>query len=279
MAVRSVSLEGSGPVRTIRLHRPPVNALDATTLEELTAAADTVSTDMDCRVVVIASAIDGVFCSGGDLKFWQTFQSEQARDVSLAGRESFARISRIRKPTIAAIDGHVIGDGIALTLSCDLRLASPRASFRLPEVGYGFIPGWGTLHRLVRTIGRPRTLDMILTGCTVGGRTALEWGLVSRLQPAGMFDEGLEVLLHSLLVKSPTALSLAKVALQEGAEGPDATPAQETAAFIQAWGGEDWQEGIAAHFARRTPRFAAGPESISSLDESLGSPVRGEWVR
>jgi enoyl-CoA hydratase/carnithine racemase len=224
VAVRSVSLEGSGPVRRIRLHRPPVNALDARTLEELGAAADALGADMECRVVVIASAIDGVFCSGGDLKFWRTFPREQARDVGLVGRESFARIARIRKPTIAAIDGHLIGDGIALALSCDLRLASPRASFRLPEVEYGFIPGWGTLHHLVRTIGHPRTLDMILTGCTVGGRTALEWGLVSRIQPTGTFDKGLEMLVHGLLVKSPTALSLAKAALQEGVEGPDATP-------------------------------------------------------
>lgn len=279
MGALSVSLEGSGPVQTIRLQRPPINALDAGTLEELGALADVVSADAVCRVVVIASGLEGVFCSGGDLKYWRTFPRERAHEISRAGRQTFSRITRMRKPTIAAIDGHVIGDGIALALSCDLRLASLQASFRLPEAGYGFIPGWGTLHRLAQAIGRPRALDMILTGCPVEARTALEWGLVSRLQSAGTFDKGLELLLHSLLVKSATALSMAKAVLKDPVEGTDAASEQEVAAFAQVWGGEDWQEGIAAHFARRTPRFAAGPESISSLNQSLGSPVGDEQAR
>lgn len=95
VAARSVTIETSGPVSAIRLRRPPVNALDASTLEELGAAADAVSADEECRVVVLASAIDGVFCSGGDLKFWRTFTRERAREVSRAGQEAFARIARL----------------------------------------------------------------------------------------------------------------------------------------------------------------------------------------
>ncbi len=258
MVDQSLTVETTGPVCTIRLRRAPINALDARALEELTAAAEVVAEDAECRVMVLASAMDGVFCSGGDLKFWRAFPGERAREVSLAGREAFARIARLDKVTVAAIDGRVIGDGIALALSCDLRFASSRASFRLPEAGYGFIPGWGTLHHLVRTIGRPRTLDMILTGRTVEAATALEWGVISRLQPKDTFAAGLDALLHSLLAMSPAALSLAKAALMGGPVSPDVTPEQEIAAFIQAWGGDDWQEGIAALLSKRSPRYATG---------------------
>ena len=262
MTARSVSLEGSGPVRTVRLHRPPVNALDVEALRELGATADAVSADTQCRVVVLASAIEGVFCAGGDLKFWQTFPRELAPEVSLAGRETFARIARIPKPTIAIIDGPVIGDGIALALSCDLRLASSRASFRLPEAGYGFIPGWGTLHHLVRTVGRTRSLDMILTGRTVDASSALEWGLVSRVERTDRLATGLDTLLDDLLTMSPTALCLAKAALMDGWEDPSGIPDQETNAFVRGWGSPDWQEGIAALLAKRPPRFATGWTSI-----------------
>jgi len=260
----SITIEGKGQVRTIRLERPPINALDAQALQELGAAADTVGADTACRVVVLASAVEGIFCTGGDLKFWRTYPRDRALEVSLAGRGPFARIARLRKPTIAAIDGHVIGDGIALALSCDLRLASPRATFRLPEAGYGFIPGWGTLHCLARTIGRPRTLDMFLSGSTVDASTAMAWGLVSRLHPAESFAEGLSALVDGFLAMSPSALSLAKMALMGGSGRPDGTPKQETAAFLQAWGGEDWREGIAALLAKRSPEF--GPRSPSQLD-------------
>ena len=259
----SITVEGKGLVRTIRLGRPPINTLDAEALEELAAAADAVSADAECRVVVLASALDGSFCSGGDLKFWRNFPRERAREVSLAGRNAFARIARLQKLTLAAIAGPVIGDGIALALSCDLRFASPRAMFRLPEAAYGFIPGWGTLHRLARAIGRPRTLDMVLTGRTVDAGTALAWGLVNRLQPAEAFAEGLEAFVDALLSMSPAALSLAKAALAEGPGKPDGTPERETAAFLQAWGGEDWGEGIAALLTKRPPRFAA-PRAFAS---------------
>jgi enoyl-CoA hydratase len=265
MRAQTVTIEGSGPVRTIRLCRSPINALDAQALEEIGAAAHALAGDAETRIVVLASGIDGVFCSGGDLKFWQAFPKDQAQQVALAGRQAFARIARLGKPTIAAIDGHVVGDAIALALSCDLRLASSRASFRLPETRYGFLPGWGTLHQLAGTIGYARTMDMILTGRTVEANIALEWGLVSRVQPTETLAEELATLEYSLLSMSPTALSLAKTALLSGPWAPGATPEHETAAFIEAWGSDDWQEGISALLTKRSPRFAASECGDSQL--------------
>ncbi len=256
MTAQTVTLERSGPVCTIRLRRSPINAMDAHALEELRAAADAVAADAETRVVVLASGIDGVFCSGGDLKFWREFPKDQAPQIALAGRQAFAGIARLGKPTIAAIDGHVVGDAIALALSCDLRVASSRTCFRLPETRYGFLPGWGTLHHLVRTIGHGRTMDMLLTGRAVEATTALEWGLVSRVEATSTFAETLGALTRSLLSMSPTALALGKTALMNGPWVPGLTSVGETSAFIHAWGSTECQEGISALLEKRSPRFA-----------------------
>ncbi len=116
---------------------------------------------------------------------------------------------------------------------------------------------------------------MILTGRTVEAASALEWGLVSRVEPTDTFANGLSGLLDSLLGVSPTALALAKAALQSGSEGFDATPEREVAAFAQAWGGEDWQEGITALLAKRVPRFATGWSSSVGASVSPEKPWRG----
>jgi enoyl-CoA hydratase/carnithine racemase len=94
----SVSVEGEGPVRTIWLARPPINALDGEALWELATAADLVAADVECRVVVVASAIEGIFSGGGDLKFWRAYPRERAQEVSLAGREVSLESPGCRNP-------------------------------------------------------------------------------------------------------------------------------------------------------------------------------------
>ena len=114
-------LRKEGPVTVLTLKRPPVNALDRTALEELSKALENVESDHESRVLVLTGGIEGIFCSGGDLKYWR--HVEDGRAVSREGRKVFAQIESLPKPTIAAINGHVIGDGLALALVCDLRIA------------------------------------------------------------------------------------------------------------------------------------------------------------
>jgi len=235
--------------------RPPINALDREALEELAQAVEEVRADRGIRVLVITGGIDGIFCSGGDLKYWS--QVHNGTDVSRIGRKVFAQIERLPKPTIAAINGHAVGDGLALALACDLRIASLTATFRLPEAAYGFIPGWGLIRRLVASVGRTHTSELLLTGQSVGAPRAHTMVLLNEVVPSDRLMD--EVLKRSrqMAALSPAALRAAKCALLGG---------DEKACFEAVWDKEDWQEGIDALLAKRTPRYGSDGKGCEGCD-------------
>lgn len=228
----------------VTLVRPPINALDREALDELSDIVGEADADPGVRALVFASGIDGVFCSGGDLKYWREIRD--AEQVSRAGREVFARIEQVSKPTIAAINGHVIGDGLALALAFDLRIASEKAAFWVPEVGYGFIPGWGLIHRLATLVGRASASELLLTGRRVHATQALAMGLVTQVVPSQHVLEKALGRAREMAGFSPAALRAAKCAL---------SGADEVGCFETVWGKTDWQEGIDALLAKRTPVF------------------------
>lgn len=249
-----------GSVLVLALTRPPINALDQNTLDELAEAVEQVKADEEIRVLVITGGIDGIFCSGGDLKYWR--QIHDGKAVSLAGREVFSKIETLAKPTIAAINGHVIGDGLALALACDLRIASEEATFRLPEVVYGFIPGWGLINRLVASVGKANASELLLSSQTIGAAKALSTGLVNEVVPSKSLMDEVLGRARKMTTLSPVALRAAKCVLLGG---------DEKTCFEAVWGQKDWREGIDALLAKRPPVFGPcekGSEGIriSTLD-------------
>jgi enoyl-CoA hydratase/carnithine racemase len=235
--------------------RPPINTLDWTALNELAEAVERVEADQETRVLVVSSGIEGIFCSGGDLNFWR--QVRDGKGVSQAGREVFDRIERLPKPTIAAITGHVIGDGLNLALACDLRVASEAATIHLPEVAYGFIPGWGLIHRLVPLVGRANASELLLTGRQMEASRAWMVGLVNEVvSPDRLMDEVMGRA-RKMAAFSPTALRAVKCALLGG---------NERACFEAVWGNADWQEGIDTFFAKRTPVFGSDEKGGEECD-------------
>jgi enoyl-CoA hydratase len=245
----SVALGRRDSVAVLLLGRPPINGLDQATLDLLGQAITEVGHDSQIRALVVGSSIDGVFCSGGDLTYW--LQIEDGRHVGGAGRSVFGLIERLPKPTVAAIDGHVVGDGVGLALACDLRVASTRAKFRLPELAYGFIPGWGTIGRLVRTIGRSRTADLLLTGREIEAVEAHAIGLVNDIVAGVGVVEAAVACAADVARNSSTALRAAKAALS----GDD-----EATLFEAVWGSDDWRLGMAAAFERRRAAFHSEEE-------------------
>lgn len=235
-----------GPVSIVTLNRPPINTLDRTDLHELAEIVDELDHDRETRVVVITGGIEGIFCSGGDLKYWRHVQD--AREVSRAGSEVFSRIERLSKPTLAAVNGHVIGDGLALALSCDFRIAAETAVFRLPEVACGFIPGWGLIHRLVAVVGRTHASEVLLTSRPVGPVEARMMGLINEVVPPERIQDRARERARKLAVLSPSALKAAKWALLGG---------DEVECFETVWGGPDWRTGIDALLDKRVPVFVS----------------------
>ncbi len=248
-----------GPVTLLLLKRPPINALDREALEELGGAVGEIRADGETRVLVITGGIEGIFCSGGDLRYWR--QVRNGKEVSRIGRSVFAQIERFPKPTIAAINGHVVGDGLSLALACDLKIASRAATFRLPEVAYGFIPGWGLIPRLIASVGKTNGSGLLLTGQPVDASRAHTLGLLNEVVASEkLMDEAL-TRGRQMAALSPAAFRAAKCALLGG---------DEKACFEAIWSRKDWQEGIDALLSKRTPMYEIDFQGGEECDQFGG---------
>ncbi len=247
-----IQIDHSGSVATLTLRRPPINALDEATLQELLAVADQVENDETVRAVIIASGIQRVFCAGGDLKYWPQRYVGMPDKISLAGRRVFTRLEALSKPTIAAIAGEVIGDGISLALSCDIRIASQVSQFRLPETAYGFIPGWGTIGRLARIVGQGVTSELLFTDSTLSARRALLYGLVNQVTVTEDVMPTALRLAGQIAKRAPIALHQAKKALQYRIACSEEQESWETSCFSAVWGSAEWKLGIDQLFQGRS---------------------------
>jgi len=142
----------------------------------------------------------------------------------------------------------VIGDGLNLALACDLRIASEAATFQLPEVAYGFIPGWGLIHRLVVLIGRAKTTELLLTCQQLEAQRAYGMGLINEIVPSEQLINHTLERAREISSFSPAALRAVKCALRGG---------DERSCFRTVWGGTDWKEGIVALLEKRAPLFGS----------------------
>lgn len=227
------SLDNDGAVAILTLARPPINTLDGPALAELADNLAVISADVSTKALVVTSGHERIFCAGGDLSYWQAITS--GRMVREEGHRVFAQLAAFSIPTIAAINGHVVGDGLALALACDIRWASQAATFRLPELRYGFIPGWGALEQLVELIGRARATDLLLTGRAMNASEAERLGLVHAVVPREHLQDEVRSLSWVLASLPAATVRAAKQVLY----GSDAA-----AAFNDVWGSADWAEGV-----------------------------------
>jgi enoyl-CoA hydratase/carnithine racemase len=175
-----VLFEVEGGIGTIRLQRPPVNALNFEIQDGLHAAALEATGRRDVSAVIIYGG-EKVFAAGADVKEMQAMTYTDMVDRSVALQAAFIAIARIPKPTVAAITGYALGAGCELALACDFRVAADDAKIGQPEVALGVIPGAGGTQRLSRLIGPARAKDMIFTGRPVSAQEALQIGLVDEV--------------------------------------------------------------------------------------------------
>lgn len=161
------------------------NALDYQAWDELAGALDVVAHDDRFRVVTLTGS-DPAFCAGVEFDTINTSLGvEKAQYPSFIRKWSDIadRCERIAQPTVAAVNGPAVGAGFEIALACDLRIASDRAVFAMPQMKMGIIPDVGGTSRLARTAGTAFAKDLILTGRTIGAEEALARGIVSRVVP------------------------------------------------------------------------------------------------
>lgn len=213
----AVRVEVSDRVATIRLERPPMNALDVAMQGALRAAAAEVSARADVRAVVLYGG-PKVFAAGVDIKEMadMSYQDMSNRAGDLQG--AFSAVAHIPKPVVAAVTGYALGGGCELALCADIRVAGDNARFGQPEILLGLIPGAGGTQRLPRLIGPAKAKDLCYTGRFVDAQEALAIGLVDRVVgPDDVYDAAREY--AARLAAGPAyALRAAKEAIDGGLE-------------------------------------------------------------
>jgi enoyl-CoA hydratase/carnithine racemase len=202
---------------TIRLDRPPMNALNSVVQAEIAAAADQVSADPKIRAVIIYGG-EKVFAAGADIKEMADASYGQMAADSRRLQDSFTAVARIGKPVIAAITGYALGGGLELALCADFRVAGESARVGQPEILLGIIPGAGGTQRLPRLIGPARAKDIVYTGRFVGAAEALAIGLVDQVVPDGEVHAAAVEFAGRFAAGPAVALRAAKQAIDEGLE-------------------------------------------------------------
>jgi len=175
-----VRLEVEDGIGTIRLDRPPMNALSRQVQEELRDAALEATERHDVRAVIVYGG-EKVFAAGADVKEMVGWSYTDVVDAGARLQSSFTAVAKIPKPTVAAITGYALGGGCELALACDFRVAGDNAKLGQPEIMLGVIPGAGGTQRLPRLIGPSKAKDLVFTGRFVGAEEALAIGLIDRI--------------------------------------------------------------------------------------------------
>ncbi|MFE6663840.1 enoyl-CoA hydratase/isomerase family protein [Streptomyces sp. NPDC057697] len=210
-------LEVRDAVGTIRLDRPPMNALDVATQDRLRELAEEATRRDDVRAVVLYGG-EKVFAAGADIKEMQAMDHAAMVVRSKALQDSFTAVARIPKPVVAAVTGYALGGGCELALCADFRIAADNAKLGQPEILLGLIPGAGGTQRLARLVGPSRAKDLIFTGRHVRAEEALTIGLVDRVVPAAEVYEQAHAWAAALAKGPALALRAAKESIDAGLE-------------------------------------------------------------
>jgi len=233
--------EGIG---TIRLDRPPMNALNASIQEELRAAAASVANDDSVAAVVVYGG-EKVFAAGADIKEMAAMSYVDMAARAPALSSAFDAVARIPKPVVAAVTGYALGGGCELALACDWRVASADAKLGQPEINLGVIPGAGGTQRLPRLVGPARAKDIVFTGRFVGAAEALAIGLADQVVPDAEVYDAARALVARYAAGPALALRAAKQAIDDGLETDLATGLEiERLHFAGLFATEDQRAGM-----------------------------------
>lgn len=258
-----VKVETTGRIAILTISRPlAMNALDEETLASLNKAWIDFRDDPDLWVAIITGAGSKAFCAGEDIKDRAKYfrnntaiQRKTKADTE-PGAGGITRNLEIWKPIIAAINGYCLAGGLEIALACDIRIASENATFGLPEVSRGIIPGAGGTQRLPRLIPFGKSLEMILTGETIDAQEAYRIGLVNRVVPLDELLPEATKLAERICRNAPLAVQAAKEAVYRGMDLPLSEGLRlEQFLAEPICQSEDAKEGPRAFFEKRHPLF------------------------
>jgi enoyl-CoA hydratase len=254
MAYDMILTETRGRVGIITLNRPKaLNALNDQLIDEMNAGLDVFQADPGIGAIILTGS-EKAFAAGADIREMKDKTFEQVTAEKYLA--NWDHIGTIRKPIIAAVSGYALGGGTEFALACDIILAGDNATFALPEVSLGIVPGGGGTQRLARAIGKVKAMEIILTGRMVSAAEAEQLGMVTRVVPADALMREALALAEMIAAFSQPVISAAKEAVRAAFEQPMTEGLRhERALFHAMFALEDQKEGMAAFLEKRKPIF------------------------
>ena len=253
MPFKNITAEKDGAVGVVTLNRPDaLNALSEPLMLELTAALDDFEADADIGCIVLTGS-EKAFAAGADIK---DMQSKTYMDAYLEDfiTQNWERVTRCRKPVIAAVAGYALGGGCELAMMCDFIIAADTAKFGQPEITLGVLPGAGGSQRLTRLVGKSKAMEMCLSGRMMDAEEAERAGLVSRVVAADkLLEETMETAAKIAAMSRPAAM-MVKESVNRSYETTLAEGVRfERRLFHSAFATEDQKEGMEAFASKRKP--------------------------
>lgn len=243
-------------VGIIQLNRPKaLNALCDALFDDLIHASKVMNeNDDDIGCLVIAGSRQKAFAAGADISEMKDRGFAEVYSQNMFAQ--WAEITKLGKPTIAAVNGYALGGGCELAMMCDIILAGDKAKFGQPEINIGIIPGAGGTQRLVRAIGKSKAMEMVLTGNMIDAEQAERAGLVAKVFPADdLFNEAVNLAM-GISAKGRLSVMMAKEAVNAADEMTLNEGLRfERRLFHSLFATNDQKEGMSAFLEKRTPNF------------------------
>jgi enoyl-CoA hydratase len=257
MTYQNIIAEVRGKVGLITLNRPAaLNALNSALIAEVNTVLDQWEADDKIGCIVITGS-DKSFAAGADIKEMQTKTYMQAYKEDFIG--TWDRVSRCRKPVIAAVAGFALGGGCEVAMMCDFIIAADTAKFGQPEIKLGVMPGAGGTQRLTRFVGKSKAMEMCLTGRMMDAAEAERSGLVSRVVPAADLIKEAMKAADTIASMSMPITMMTKESVNRAYESTLGEGVRfERRVFHAMFATADQKEGMAAFAEKRKPEFKNG---------------------
>lgn len=252
-----LSLSVENGIGTLKIERPKLlNALSTGVLEEIDKAIDEINSRQDIDVLLVTGSGEKAFVAGADISEMKDKNVFEGREFSEIGNNVFLRLSTLKQPTIACVNGFALGGGCELALACDIRIASDNAKFGQPEVGLGIIPGFGGTQRLPRLVGTGVAKELIFTGKVVNAEEAHRIGLVNKVVEFDALHTEAVSMANMIRKNALLAVELSKEVIDRGMEMSLSNGLRlEAEVFGSLFSTEDQTEGMDAFLNKRKANF------------------------